>query len=40
MTTVEVLRGAGGPVQRGYGDPSGTVNLVRKKPLDHQRVTL
>ncbi len=35
---VELLRGAAGLFD-GYGDPSGTVNLVRKKPLDHQ-VTL
>lgn len=31
---VEVLRGAAAYFN-GYGDPSGTVNLVRKKPLDH-----
>ncbi len=30
---VELLRGAAG-LFNGYGDPSGTVNLVRKKPLD------
>ncbi|MFC4313739.1 TonB-dependent siderophore receptor [Steroidobacter flavus] len=34
---VEVLRGAAG-LFNGYGDPSGTVNLVRKKPLDHNQV--
>ncbi|MFC4309066.1 TonB-dependent siderophore receptor [Steroidobacter flavus] len=31
---VELLRGAAG-LFNGYGDPSGTVNLVRKKPLDN-----
>lgn len=31
---VELLRGAAGQFN-GYGDPGGTVNLVRKKPLDH-----
>ncbi|WP_448140393.1 TonB-dependent siderophore receptor [Sphingopyxis fribergensis] len=31
---VELLRGASGTFN-GYGDPGGTVNLVRKKPLDH-----
>ncbi len=36
---VELLRGADG-LFNGYGDPSGTVNLVRKKPLDHQQFTL
>ncbi|WP_171981914.1 TonB-dependent receptor [Brevundimonas sp. LM2] len=34
---VEVLRGAA-TYFNGYGDPSGTVNLVRKKPLDHAQV--
>ncbi|MFC4313753.1 TonB-dependent siderophore receptor [Steroidobacter flavus] len=36
---VEVLRGAAG-LFNGYGDPSGTINLVRKKPLDRKQVTL
>ncbi|WP_342249180.1 TonB-dependent siderophore receptor [Sphingomonas sp. OTU376] len=36
---VELLRGASG-VLTGYGDPSGTVNLVRKKPLDHAQYTI
>ncbi|WEK45188.1 MAG: TonB-dependent siderophore receptor [Candidatus Andeanibacterium colombiense] len=36
---VELLRGASG-LLNGYGDPSGSVNLVRKKPLDHAQVTL
>ena len=36
---VELLRGADG-LFNGYGDPSGSVNLVRKKPLDHAQVTL
>ncbi|WEK48359.1 MAG: TonB-dependent receptor [Candidatus Andeanibacterium colombiense] len=31
---VELLRGAQGQFGS-YGDPGGTVNLVRKKPLDH-----
>ncbi|MBO9601870.1 MAG: TonB-dependent siderophore receptor [Novosphingobium sp.] len=31
---VELLRGADGTFN-GYGEPGGTVNLVRKKPLDH-----
>src|SRR5262249_24416985 len=35
---VEVLRGAAG-LFNGYGDPSGTINLVRKRPLDHARIT-
>ncbi|WEK45171.1 MAG: TonB-dependent receptor [Candidatus Andeanibacterium colombiense] len=34
---VELLRGAAGTFN-GYGDPSGTINLVRKKPLDHAQV--
>jgi outer membrane receptor for ferric coprogen and ferric-rhodotorulic acid len=34
---VELLRGAAG-LFNGYGDPSGTVNLVRKKPLDHSQI--
>lgn len=36
---VEVLRGANGTFDF-YGDPSGTINLVRKRPLDHARVVL
>jgi outer-membrane receptor for ferric coprogen and ferric-rhodotorulic acid len=36
---VELLRGAAGTFN-GYGDPSGTVNLVRKKPLDHQQLAV
>ncbi len=36
---VELLRGAAGTFN-GYGDPGGTVNLVRKKPLDHAQFTL
>ncbi|WEK45195.1 MAG: TonB-dependent receptor [Candidatus Andeanibacterium colombiense] len=36
---VELLRGAAG-LFNGYGDPSGTVNLVRKKPLDHAQVSV
>lgn len=35
---IEILRGAAGQYS-GYGNPGGTVNLVRKKPLDHQQVT-
>ncbi|SFF92268.1 iron complex outermembrane recepter protein/outer-membrane receptor for ferric coprogen and ferric-rhodotorulic acid [Novosphingobium sp. CF614] len=31
---VELLRGAAGTFNL-YGDPSGTINLTRKKPLDH-----
>ncbi|SEH12767.1 outer-membrane receptor for ferric coprogen and ferric-rhodotorulic acid [Sphingopyxis sp. YR583] len=36
---VELLRGAGAQFG-GYGDPSGTINLVRKKPLDHPQFTV
>jgi outer-membrane receptor for ferric coprogen and ferric-rhodotorulic acid len=36
---VELLRGASGTFT-GYGDPGGTVNLVRKKPLDHPQYVL
>ena len=36
---VELLRGADG-LFNGYGDPGGSVNLVRKKPLDHAQFTL
>ncbi|SFF82668.1 outer-membrane receptor for ferric coprogen and ferric-rhodotorulic acid [Novosphingobium sp. CF614] len=35
---IELLRGAA--TFNGYGDPSGTVNLARKKPLDHQQVAV
>ncbi|WP_437881221.1 TonB-dependent siderophore receptor [Pseudomonas sp. LRF_L74] len=31
---IEVLRGPAG-LMRGVGEPGGTVNLVKKKPLDH-----
>jgi outer-membrane receptor for ferric coprogen and ferric-rhodotorulic acid len=34
---VELLRGAAGTFN-GYGDPGGTINLVRKKPLDHPQL--
>ncbi|MFC4313743.1 TonB-dependent siderophore receptor [Steroidobacter flavus] len=34
---VEILRGATG-VLNGYGGPSGSINLVRKKPLDRPQV--
>ncbi|MGD9664922.1 MAG: DUF4880 domain-containing protein, partial [Novosphingobium sp.] len=36
---VELLRGAAGQFGA-YGDPGGTINLVRKKPLDHAQFTL
>jgi outer-membrane receptor for ferric coprogen and ferric-rhodotorulic acid len=36
---VEILRGADG-LFNGYGNPSGSVNLTRKRPLDHEQVTL
>ncbi|WEK45163.1 MAG: TonB-dependent receptor [Candidatus Andeanibacterium colombiense] len=36
---VELLRGAAGEFGA-YGDPSGTVNLVRKKPLDHSQFSV
>jgi outer membrane receptor for ferric coprogen and ferric-rhodotorulic acid len=36
---VELLRGSDGTYV-GVGNPSGTVNLVRKKPLDHNQVLL
>ncbi len=36
---VELIRGAAG-LLNGYGDPSGTVNLVRKKPLDHAQYSV
>ncbi|WEK45138.1 MAG: TonB-dependent receptor [Candidatus Andeanibacterium colombiense] len=35
----ELLRGADGLLS-GYGNPSGTINLVRKKPLDHSQFSL
>jgi outer-membrane receptor for ferric coprogen and ferric-rhodotorulic acid len=34
---VELLRGADG-LFNGFGEPSGSVNLVRKRPLDHQQI--
>ena len=37
--SIQLLRGADG-LFNGYGDPGGTINLVRKKPLDHDQVTL
>ncbi|WEK45168.1 MAG: TonB-dependent receptor [Candidatus Andeanibacterium colombiense] len=36
---VELLRGAAGQFGS-YGDPGGTVNLVRKKPLDHAQISV
>ncbi|AQR61663.1 hypothetical protein BZG35_08365 [Brevundimonas sp. LM2] len=36
---VELLRGAAGALN-GYGNPSGTVNLVRKKPLQNYQAVL
>src|SRR5699024_5592348 len=36
---VEVVRGATGLVT-GAGNPSAAINLVRKRPLDEQKVTL
>jgi len=36
---VEILRGADG-VLNGYGDPSGTINLARKRPFDHRQVVV
>ncbi|MEJ0037921.1 MAG: TonB-dependent siderophore receptor [Gammaproteobacteria bacterium] len=36
---VEILRGADG-LFSGYGDPSGTVNLSRKRPLDHAQTSV
>ena len=36
--SVQLLRGADG-LFNGYGDPGGTINLVRKKPLDHDQLT-
>jgi outer-membrane receptor for ferric coprogen and ferric-rhodotorulic acid len=34
---VEVLRGADG-IFAGFGQPGGSINLVRKKPLDHTQI--
>lgn len=36
---VEILRGSTGTLD-GYGEPSGTINLVRKKPLDHPQLAI
>lgn len=36
---IEVLRGASGLVT-GAGNPSGAINLIRKKPLDEKKTTL
>ncbi|WP_296615456.1 TonB-dependent receptor [Sphingomonas sp.] len=36
---VELVRGASGTFNA-YGDPSGVINLVRKKPLDHAQLSL
>lgn len=36
---VELLRGADG-MYSGYGNPGGVVNLVRKRPLDHNQVSV
>ncbi|OTG57895.1 hypothetical protein B9T36_13075 [Acinetobacter sp. ANC 4204] len=36
---VEVLRGASGLVT-GAGNPSGAINLIRKKPLDEKKTTI
>jgi len=36
---VELLRGAAGTFNA-YGNPGGTVNLVRKRPLDHMQLLL
>ncbi len=37
--SVQIVRGAAGLFD-GYGEPSGTINLVRKKPLDHNQVLI
>jgi outer-membrane receptor for ferric coprogen and ferric-rhodotorulic acid len=34
---VEIIRGAAGTFN-GFGDPGGVINLVRKKPLDHNQL--
>jgi outer-membrane receptor for ferric coprogen and ferric-rhodotorulic acid len=36
---VEIIRGAAGTFN-GFGNPGGVVNLVRKKPLDHNQLLL
>ncbi|MEJ0037886.1 MAG: TonB-dependent siderophore receptor [Gammaproteobacteria bacterium] len=36
---VELLRGADGQFNF-YGDPSGSINLVRKRPLNHRQVSV
>jgi outer membrane receptor for ferric coprogen and ferric-rhodotorulic acid len=36
---IELLRGATGPYG-GLSDPSGVINLQRKRPLDHQRLAI
>ncbi len=36
--SIQIIRGADG-LFGGYGNPSGVVDLVRKKPLDHDQVT-
>ncbi|WP_296615495.1 TonB-dependent receptor [Sphingomonas sp.] len=36
---IELVRGAAGTFT-GFGDPGGIINLVRKKPLDHQQFLL
>ncbi len=36
---VEVIRGSDG-MWTGIGDPSGSINLVRKRPLDHDQVNV
>lgn len=36
---IELVRGATGTFNA-YGSPGGVINLVRKKPLDHQQLTL
>ncbi|WP_296615490.1 TonB-dependent receptor [Sphingomonas sp.] len=36
---IELVRGASGTFNA-YGDPGGVINLVRKKPLDHQQFLL
>lgn len=38
LDSVQLARGATG-LFSGYGDPGGSVNLVRKKPLDHEQFT-
>ncbi|WP_428152521.1 TonB-dependent siderophore receptor [Brevundimonas sp.] len=36
--SIQLVRGAEG-LFGGYGDPGGTINLIRKKPLDHNQIT-